>query len=146
MKLQIIIPGKRLVVDLPDDQAEARFAELAGKLIGAAPPMPQVVQTPPHGKSETPIAYYLECPHCKQRRSFTRNGLLRQYSCKACHMESKIDPGALVKLDMACGCGTKETYLTNITDTEFKVQCYICREPIKVAYNDALERFETVMA
>lgn len=142
MKLVLTIPGKRLSVEMDDAAAEQRFAGFVGQLFRAAPPVPVVTETrAPREKA----AYYLECPHCGKRRAFTWGGLLRWNHCPSCHMKLEIDAEQLAKIDFLCkSCGTQETYLTNITDAEFEMPCYVCHSPVKIAYDDALERFEVV--
>lgn len=54
VKLQIIIPGKRIAVELEGNQAEERFAEFAGRLIRPISPAAKEVRNLPQNQTSVP--------------------------------------------------------------------------------------------
>ena len=47
-------------------------------------------------------------------------------------------------LYMKCECGRQARYLTNMTETEFDVDCYDCGAPVAVAWNEKKWIYETM--
>ena len=50
----------------------------------------------------------------------------------------------MVPLYMKCECGRQARYLTNMTETEFDVDCYDCGAPVAVEWNEKKWMYETM--
>lgn len=169
MKLQLLIPGKRIAIDL--DDAEDRFKAIALELLCfAGSPEADGEPSPENTSRQAPAAavneqapadtiepakpffqidktaYYLECTSCGKRKSFMWAGKMRYYKCTECQEGHKLDHDTLAKIDFDCSCGEQQTYFTNVTELAFEMNCFRCGATVPIAYDDAVERFEAESA
>ena len=75
---------------------------------------------------------YMKCPACGKTRGFCAKTRLNHYRCE-CGAVTRME--RMVPLYMKCECGRQARYLTNMTETEFDVDCYDCGAPVTVSWN-----------
>lgn len=84
---------------------------------------------------------YMKCPACGKTRGFCAKTRLNHYRCE-CGAVTRME--RMVPLYMKCECGRQARYLTNMTETEFDVDCYDCGAPVAVAWNEKKWMYETM--
>lgn len=168
MGITIATPNRRLVLKTDDQESEELFNRIALQLLGtdqqagevsvdtleriqAVPAELQAEETEHHSghsiqPSEQEVGYsgflYVECEHCETVRGFCVKDKLSYYKCGKCGGKTELKN--MVKLYLNCECGCRSTYLTNLTDEAFDVNCIDCGAPVSVKYNAKKKCYETI--
>ena len=82
---------------------------------------------------------YMKCPACGKIRGFCAKTRLNHYRCE-CGAVTRME--RMVPLYIKCECGRQARYLTNMTETEFDVDCYDCGAPVAVEWNEKKWQYE----
>lgn len=170
MGITIATPNRRLVIKTDDQESEELFNRIALQLLGidqqadsvsadTTDCMPVVPAELPEEAPETEhhsghstqspeqeAGYsgflYVECEHCETARGLCVRDKLSYYKCGKCGGKTELKD--MVKLYLNCECGNHSTYLTNLTDEAFDVNCVNCGAPVPVKYNAKKKCYQTI--
>lgn len=165
MKIRVTTQGKSMVVDLEEKLAGKLFSAIVLQLLKAdgilAPqkenetkkevPEPAIVETAvaerPYKKLEGLHSYkgflYMKCSACGTVKGFCAKEPMEGYHCFECGADTSF-LDELVPLHVNCQCGKHFTYMTNITDAMFDINCIDCGAPAAVSYNAKKKLYETI--
>ncbi len=83
---------------------------------------------------------YVECAHCGHVHGFCAKQPIRSYRCEECGERTPLID--MYPLRVACECGARFNYLTNIVTQQMDVTCYRCGAPVAVAWVDKLQKYQ----
>lgn len=83
---------------------------------------------------------YIECAHCGHIHAFCAKQPIRSYRCEECGERTPLID--MYPLRVACECGARFNYLTNIVTQQMDVTCYRCGAPVAVAWVDKLQKYQ----
>ena len=83
---------------------------------------------------------YIECAHCGHVHAFCAKQPIRNYRCEECGERTPLID--MYPLRVACECGARFNYQTNIVTQQMDVTCYHCGAPVAVAWVDKLQKYQ----
>lgn len=96
------------------------------------------------GRQRQPGEYtgflYIECAHCGHIHAFCAKQPIRTYRCEECGGKTPLID--MYPLRVACECGARFNYMTNIVTQRMDVACYRCGAPVAVEWVDKLQKYQ----
>ncbi len=96
------------------------------------------------GRQRQPGEYtgflYIECAHCGHIHAFCAKQPIRTYRCEECGGKTPLID--MYPLRVACECGARFNYMTNIVTPRMDVACYRCGAPVAVEWVDKLQKYQ----
>ena len=96
------------------------------------------------GRQRQPGEYtgflYIECAHCGHIHAFCAKQPIRTYRCEECGGKTPLID--MYPLRVACECGARFNYMTNIVTERMDVTCYRCEAPVAVEWVDKLQKYQ----
>lgn len=96
------------------------------------------------GRQRQPGEYtgflYIECAHCGHIHAFCAKQPIRTYRCEECGGKTPLID--MYPLRVACECGARFNYMTNIVTQRMDVACYRCGAPVAVEWTDKGQRYQ----
>lgn len=86
---------------------------------------------------------YLKCQKCGAEKGFCSKKSIDGYYCESCRTFTEFQE-PLKKLSLRCECGSKFSYLTNMIEQSFDIECLNCGSPVAVKYNQKKGEYETM--
>lgn len=86
---------------------------------------------------------YIECAHCGHIHAFCAKQPIRTYRCEECGERTPLID--MYPLRVACECGARFNYKTNIVAQQMDVTCYHCGAPVAVEWSDKWMRFQPIV-
>lgn len=86
---------------------------------------------------------HIRCPHCGQIRTFCAKNEITHYHCSNCK-HNMILEGNVRTLWMNCQCGINARYITNMTEKMFDIECFECKNPVAVEWNNKKRIYQTI--
>ena len=83
---------------------------------------------------------YIECAHCGHVHAFCAKQPIRTYRCEECGGKTPLID--MYPLRVACECGARFNYMTNIVTERMDVTCYRCEAPVAVEWVDKLQKYQ----
>lgn len=85
---------------------------------------------------------FIRCEECGTDKSFFTRNFISHFSCECGHTAPL---GSLIKAHVNCpDCGNKVTFLTNVKDEQFDMECINCHSTVNMKYNDRRNRVEPI--
>lgn len=85
---------------------------------------------------------YIECAHCGHIHAFCAKQPIRTYRCEECGERTPLID--MYPLRVACECGARFNYKTNIVAKQMDVTCYHCGAPVAVEWSDKWMKFQPI--
>ncbi len=160
MKLTVSAGQNTFAAELPEPECTVQFRMIVQDLIKAEINQNNVthepVEVPTPSAKEEPATFiqeheqtshkgfmHIQCPNCGDIRSFNARTNISSYFCTSCRKTSDL-PSELIPLFVACECGRRFRYGTNISDSMFDIPCLDCGNPVAVQLNNKTGCFETI--
>lgn len=86
----------------------------------------------------------IKCEQCGDIHAFCAKVPISTYRCQECGGRTPLE--TMARLTVACECGARHNYLTNIVTRQMDVTCFTCGAPVAVEWNDKLQRYTTIGA
>ena len=85
---------------------------------------------------------YIECAHCEHVHAFCAKRPMRTYRCEVCGERTPLID--MYPMHVACECGARFNYLTNIVTQRMDVTCYHCGAPVAMEWSDKWRKFQPI--
>lgn len=85
---------------------------------------------------------YVECAHCGHIHAFCAKQPIRTYRCEECGGRTPLID--MYPLRVACECGARFNYKTNIVIQQMDVTCYHCGAPVAVEWSDKWMKYQPI--
>ena len=85
---------------------------------------------------------YIECAHCGHIHAFCAKQPIRTYRCEECGERTPLID--MHPMRVACECGARFNYKTNIVTEQMDVTCYHCGAPVAVEWSDKQHKYQPI--
>lgn len=164
MSITIATPTRRYVIKKEDRECEEMFDRLVREMIGIETQAPEVsvpelvpimevestslpqIQTQAKQEMATEKYrgfLYIKCADCGHVHAFCSKYDLSYHKCPECGAKTELS--GLIPMYLSCECGKMSTYMTNVDEFAFDIDCIECGSPVSVKYNSHKNIIETIV-
>lgn len=126
-----------------DDHATVCRPNGGMERVAAEKPTRKVTGRPQLQPGEHTGFLYIECAHCGHIHAFCAKQPIKTYHCEECGGRTPLID--IYPLRVACECGARFNYKTNIVTQQMDVTCYHCGAPVAVEWSGKWQKYQPIV-